>query len=66
LRRGKAPTVTETEEQEWRERLRAAVAEVLARRATRAAIRRQLDERRQAGLAVRHREKLKRATEKEP
>jgi hypothetical protein len=46
--------------QEWRERLERAVAETLRRRADRAAIRRELDDARQAGLRERHATKLRR------
>jgi hypothetical protein len=50
--------MTETELAEWQQRLRAAVEQTLRRRAAKAAIRRELDERRQAGLRERHAHKL--------
>jgi hypothetical protein len=46
---------------EWRQRLDRAVAETLRRRQNRAAVRQQLDRRRQAGLAARHATKLARS-----
>lgn len=47
-------------EEELQERLKATVAETLRRRVSRAAIRRDLDARRQAGLTARHAQKLAR------
>lgn len=52
--------MTEEEAQGWRERLEAAVAETVRRRAARASLRRDLDARRQAGLVARHQTKLNR------
>ena len=50
--------MTEIEPVDWRARLEAAVAETLRVRAARAAVRRELDARRQVGLARRQAEKL--------
>lgn len=52
--------MTPEEEQEWQERLTAAVKETLRKRAERAELRRQLTRRRAYGLAQRQAEKLAR------
>jgi hypothetical protein len=46
--------------EEWKERLEDAVASMVREREARAAVRRDLDARRQAGLVARHRGKLAR------
>ena len=48
------------EQDEWQERLRAAVAETLALRARKAAMRAEFAERRKHGLIARHNAKLRR------
>jgi hypothetical protein len=52
--------MTEQEEQEWQERLRAAVDQTLALRARKAALRAEFAERRKHGLTARHHNKLRR------
>lgn len=52
--------MTEQERAEWQERLRAAVAKTLQRRAERRRIRAQLDQARDQGLQHRHQTKLDR------
>jgi hypothetical protein len=51
-----------TKDHEWEERLRAAIAETLALRARKAAMRAEFAERRRYGLGQRHAQKLARNT----
>lgn len=66
---GKDPLTSEeasgNEVDEWQERLRAAVAETLRKRAAMAAIRREHATRRSYGLLKRHARKLNRPTNRE-
>lgn len=52
--------MTPTEEREWQERLRTAVAETLRLRAARVAQRAEFAQRRRHGLVQRHAQKLRR------
>jgi hypothetical protein len=54
-----SPTLPTIDDDEWKERLRAAVAEVLARRQRKAAIRADLARTRSYGLEARHTNKLR-------
>lgn len=56
--------MTETEERDWQERLRAAVAETLRVRAAKAALRRHHAQARAYGLQQRHTRKLGRPKDK--